>query len=448
MDIQEYVQAFDEAERDFEASVEAYGVPFERVESAPREARGRVAASCGCHCENGAFSLWRTWISPACAACRTGEETATFFVDLRCTRHCYFCFNPNQDRYDYFLSHARDIVAELEQARAAGARVRFLAITGGEPLLHKDRVAAFLRRAAELYPGVHTRLYTSGDLLDDEGMRELAASGLTEIRFSIKPDDASEADACQDRVYALMEQAVRVIPDVVVEVPVIPGSLVHMKDLLRRSDAIGVRGVNLLEFCFPLHNAEAFANRGFKLRKRPFKFLYNYWYGGGVPVAGSEAEALELLEFARRERLGLGVHYCSSDNKNAGQIFQQNKAFFADEALREAHPWMEQDDGDRFLKCAKAFGDDARRVRQWADAAGSVPYGFDPAVPSIAFPSGCAEALHKAYPSMALGESVNVVEVCEPPQSGAGRLPAPVAHRLREVGVVRLYNGRNADERR
>ena len=60
MDIQEYVQAFDEAERDFEASVEAYGVPFERVESAPREARGRVAASCGCHCENGAFSLWRT----------------------------------------------------------------------------------------------------------------------------------------------------------------------------------------------------------------------------------------------------------------------------------------------------------------------------------------------------------------------------------------------------
>ena len=33
--------------------------------------------------------------------------------------------------------------------------------------------------------------------------------------------------------------------------------LVHMKDLLRRSDAIGVRGVNLLEFCFPLHNAEA-----------------------------------------------------------------------------------------------------------------------------------------------------------------------------------------------
>lgn len=105
------------------------------------------------HCENGAFSLWRTWISPACAACRTGEETATFFVDLRCTRHCYFCFNPNQDRYDYFLSHARDIVAELEQARAAGARFRFLAITGGEPLLHKDRVAGVSQARRRAVPG-------------------------------------------------------------------------------------------------------------------------------------------------------------------------------------------------------------------------------------------------------------------------------------------------------
>ena len=184
MDIQEYVQAFDEAERDFAASVEAYGVPFERVESAPREARERVAASCGCHCENGAFSLWRTWISPACAACRTGEETATFFVDLRCTRHCYFCFNPNQDRYDYFLSHARDIVAELEQARAAGARFRFLAITGGEPLLHKDRVAAFLRRAAELYPCL---LYTSGQRLSRalSGCDGCRARSATQRRLSL-----------------------------------------------------------------------------------------------------------------------------------------------------------------------------------------------------------------------------------------------------------------------
>ena len=103
-----------------------------------------------------------------------------------------------------------------------------------------------------------------------------------------------------------MEQAVGTIPAVVVEVPVIPGSLGQMKDLLVRSDALGISGVNLLEFCFPLHNAAEFAKRGFQLRKHPFKYLYNYWYGGGVPVAGSEAEALELLAFAEREGLRLG----------------------------------------------------------------------------------------------------------------------------------------------
>ena len=86
------------------------------------------------------------------------------------------------------------------------------------------------------------------------------------------------------------------IPAVVVEVPVIPGSLGQMKDLLVRSDALGISGVNLLEFCFPLHNAAEFAKRGFQLRKHPFKYLYNYWYGGGVPVAGSEAEAVAKIQ--------------------------------------------------------------------------------------------------------------------------------------------------------
>ena len=432
MDLQGYRQAFDEAERDFEAAVEEYGLAFEREETSPREARVRTAASCGCRCENGASSLWRNWISPACLACRTGDETATFFVDLRCVKKCYFCFNPNQDHYEHFLSHERDIVAELEQAHAMGARFRCLAITGGEPLLHPEQVNAFLRHAGQLYPDAHTRLYTCGDLLDERSLQELAESGLDEIRFSIKPPDAGDG---QDRVYELMEQAVGTIPAVVVEVPVIPGSLGQMKDLLVRSDALGISGVNLLEFCFPLHNAAEFAKRGFQLRKHPFKYLYNYWYGGGVPVAGSEAEALELLAFAEREGLRLGIHYCSSDNKNTGQIYQQNKAYFADPALRDAHPWMRADEGDRFLKCAKAFGEDARWAREWAEGAG-VACGYDPDVPSLALADDDAAALEEACPSIVLAESVNVVEEREPDGApGPGRAGARPELYLREVAV-------------
>jgi len=43
-----------------------------------------------------------------------------------------------------------------------------------------------------------------------------------------------------------------------VEMPVIPGSLEEMKDLLKKLDSLGIFGINLLEFCFPLNNAQVF----------------------------------------------------------------------------------------------------------------------------------------------------------------------------------------------
>lgn len=93
MDAKEYIAAFDEVKADFEKSVAEFGLPFEAKETQFRETRVCVAEQCGCHCENGNASLWRNWISPACVACRTGERTATFFTSLKCSRHCYFCFN-------------------------------------------------------------------------------------------------------------------------------------------------------------------------------------------------------------------------------------------------------------------------------------------------------------------------------------------------------------------
>ena len=144
MDAKEYIAAFDEVKADFEKSVAEFGLPFEAKETQLRETRVCVAEQCGCHCENGNASLWRNWISPACVACRTGERTATFFTSLKCSRHCYFCFNPNQEDYEYWLSHKRDIAGELREAHAVGAGFDCLAITGGEPLLFKSDVYAFL----------------------------------------------------------------------------------------------------------------------------------------------------------------------------------------------------------------------------------------------------------------------------------------------------------------
>lgn len=408
MDREAYARAFVDVERDFEKGVEAFGVPFEPIESEPRSQRAQAAAACGCRCENGGASLVSGWLSPACKACRTGERTATFFVDLNCTKHCYFCFNPNQENYDYFLSHKRDIAAELRQAHAEGRAFDCLAVTGGEPLLHVDAVLGFLAIARELYPHAHIRLYTAGDLLDAATAQALADAGLDEIRFSIKPTDV-DGEQGRERTFRAMELAVGVIPSVMIEVPVIPGTLSEMKDLLVRADELGVRGVNLLEFCFPLCNADEFRKRGFKLRKHPYAYLYDYWYGGGIPVAGSESEALELLAFAHERGLALGVQYCSSDNKNTGQVYQQNLAYDYVGSLRRAFPWMSHDEDDRFLKCAKAFGSDAESVRGWLEERG-VPFGTDNDIPCVSFPMSVLPRAKDALPDARFGVSVNVAE--------------------------------------
>lgn len=429
MDINSYLRAFDVMQKDFEKTVSTFGIPFEEKESSPRILRGQ--ASCE-HCENQGASLWNGWISPACVACRTGEETATFFVSLACTKSCYFCFNPNQEDYEYFLSHTRNIVEELRQAHAAGAHFRYVAITGGEPCLHKPEVLDFIRGAKALYPSIHIRLYTSGDLLDEVFLEELRNARLDEIRFSIKPP---EEDVDQEKVLECIALAVRYISDVMVEMPLIPGTQQEMKELLVHLDGLGIRGINLLEFCFPLCNAKAFLKQGFTLRKNPYKVLYNYWYAGGLPIAHSEAECLELLRFAQEEHLSLGVHYCSLDNKNTGQIFQQNKAFLFDKRFAQQYAFLDFDVKDFFLKAAKVFGDDIFLVqqklekliqeeqpviRQAEEQAKDLLYAhkdafeerlaFDKEADSLSFPLSWAPLVKEQLPKVEIGVGYMVIE--------------------------------------
>ena len=75
----------------------------------------------------------------------------------------------------------------------------------------------------------------------------------------------------------------------------------------------------LLEFCYPYFNSEVFVERNFKVKKQPFRVLYNYWYAGGLPVSQSELDCLKLVEFALDEGLTMGVHYCSLENKQTAQ---------------------------------------------------------------------------------------------------------------------------------
>lgn len=397
-------------ERDFLEQVGSFGLPFAELapgfgDTAP--SNPVVAAAIerlvpqGLHADNNGHSLWANRVSPACETCRLGLRTETFLTSTQCPRHCFFCFNPNQEDYEFYLTHARDVVAELEARNDQGVRYDDLALTGGEPLLHKELTLAFFQRARELYPEAYTRLYTCGAGLDVATLEALRDAGLSEIRFSIKTDDSA---ALQESVFEKIVLARDYIPHVMVEMPVMPDERGLMEGILVRLDAIGIDGINLLELCFPLHNAEEFARRGLRLKTRPYEVLYNYFYAGGLPIAGSEEACLDLLAFALERKLGLGVHYCSLENKFTGQIYLQNKPY------ENAFAGYEMSPRDHFLKAAVVFGADVEPVRAVLDDLGERNYQILPEPQRLVFPLEHVAALAQRGVDAEVGMSYAVVE--------------------------------------
>lgn len=417
-EMRRYAELYAEIERGFREEVAAFGLDWEPAEAVFTEpalrARAARLAKRGAIVENDCKSIRAGWISPSCVACRTGVGTETFLASTQCARACYFCFNPNQAGYAYYLDHVHDMAAELQQRHDAGVRHTDLAVTGGEPLLHRTELLAFLEKARELCPAARVRLYTSGTGLDEGYARELAAAGVDEIRFSVKLDEPESAIA---ETLASMRLCVGLFGDVMAEMPVMPDQVGKMKQLLAALDAMGCSGINLLELCFPFHNADEFARRGYRLKARPFRVLYDYWYAGGLPIAGSEQACLELVEWAIEEGLAMGVHYCSLENKLTGQVYQQNRFISA------PHPRHETSPRDHFLKVAKVFGDDCAAAKRVFDEADETNCAFDAEWQSLEFPPSLMALLAETVPDMPVALCTAIAEMRE---------GEPV---LREVGL-------------
>jgi uncharacterized protein len=353
-EFRQYCQIYSRVYDNFIEQVESTGMVFDvNIEEETNQKLERLQQM-QANFRNSEKSITSNWISSACEACQKGIGTVTLYVSLMCHRDCYFCFNPNQENYEYFRHNKRNCVEELGDLLKKGQRLSHLALTGGEPLLHKNEMLEFFRFAKEKSPRTHTRLYTSGDFLDQKILQELNNAGLNEIRFSIKMEDP---EPIKKEVYERIELAKEYILDVMVEMPVIPGTFSEMKEVLRELNQIGISGINLLEFCFPFNNVEEFIKRGYKVKNPPFKVLYDYWYAGGLPISRSELECLDLLGFALEEQLRIGVHYCSLENKHTGQIYQQNNG-------QRVSLLMYFSPTDYFFKSAKVFGEDIEKVKK------------------------------------------------------------------------------------
>jgi pyruvate formate-lyase activating enzyme-like uncharacterized protein len=304
---------------------------------------------------NSGRSLYYGSLSPACIDCRTGSRSKTVFHTLSCNRDCFFCANMNQEEYEYYTKNINNAEKELEKSDR-GEGFTSIALTGGEPLLLPERALSFFRFASEKYPKAHKRLYTNGDLLTASLARDLAFTGLNEIRISVKADENGYPEDTIEKLRLAKEH----IPYVMVEMPVIPGTEEHMKRLLSEMEKSGMDGINLLEFLYPWTNEEDYIKRGFKIKKRPYHVLYSYSYAGGLPIAGSAEACLKLLTFAAESELKLNVHYCSLENKLTSQIYGQNSG-------AKLMPYEAMSEKDFFIKIARVYGSGAGKVKKYLD---------------------------------------------------------------------------------
>lgn len=373
----------------------------EPVDEGDREAAVEELASLGVRSLNDGKSLGLRLAVPSLRGVPLGASRRDVRDDARLPAALLLLLQSQPGRLRRRAAGPRDVVRQLEARGRSGAHLRHVALTGGEPLLHPDEAVAFFERAWELFPGVHSRLYTSGAGLDGALLTRLRGAGLSEIRFSVKTDEGAVAI---EEVLALIGEAVGVIPDVMVEMPVMSDELGFMKELLVRLDRMGVRGVNLLELGFPLFNGEEFVRRDLKLKGEPYRVLYDYAYAAGLPVAGSEEACLALLRFAREEGLSIGVHYCSMENKHTGQVYRQNAPYAG------RYPLRLMSRRDHFLKSAKAFGVDRAPVREVLAREG-VAFEDRDDLDSTEFPLDAVALLRGGLPDIELAVSY---AICEP----------------------------------
>lgn len=395
--LREYSNIYVQIYQNFMDQVRDMGLEIE-AENASAAVAQRIAElrKKGAVVRNSDKSIYVNRISLSCVACQTSIGSSTFFISLKCHRDCFYCFNPNQEDYEYHHEHTRDTIAELDELKETNPNMKHLALTGGEPLLYKDETYRFFDHARELYPNAHTRLYTSGDHIDRAALESLQKSGLKEIRFSIRMHDLAKGHRTTYENIALAREY---IPNVMVEMPVMPNTLDEMKDVLVELDRLGIFGINLLELCFPFNNSKIYREKNYRIKARPFRVLYNYWYGGGLPVAGSESVCLDLIEFALNAGLKLGVHYCSLENKHTGQVYQQNSTYNLPNRMAFSQK-------DYFLKTAKVFGEDIPAVKQAFDKSGYCDYVISEEHNSLEFHVNQIGSLKKMEINIGISSSV------------------------------------------
>ena len=241
------------------------------------------------------MTLYTRRLPPGCRSCVAGKGTNLYVTGL-CTRDCFFCFNQ-KPRKDETVVHGIPI-DDPSEAPAIVARygLRSVGLSGGEPLIRPQRVLALLTALKAMPDPPRVELYTNGDLADVDVLRRLRNAGLDAIRFDL---------AARDYDLVPVRRALRILKEVVVEIPVVPEHKEKLERMVLEIDALGVPFLNIHELFLCAENRVRVVGEGHIPLEAESRHLL--WR----PTAESGIAALELLLFALERTKTLSVYYCS-----------------------------------------------------------------------------------------------------------------------------------------
>jgi pyruvate formate-lyase activating enzyme-like uncharacterized protein len=258
-------------------------------------------------------------LSPGCVICQDGGWGCNL-INRLCTRDCFFCkrwhtpkteLDPETEGCSF-----PDANAHAKFVRCLG--VRGIGFSGGEPLLVPDRLLNHLQMMRkEFGESLYLWMYTNGDLVTPDLMKELGHAGLNEIRFNL---------AARDYDLTPLVIAKAHIPAVTVEIPAIPEDFERMKPLMKEMQEVGVDFLNLHQLTVESQNWRFLLNRPYRLN-----------CGVSLCVHESELCALQLMLYACESGLRLPVNYCSSIYK----LRFQQRGYRARRGMAMSEPFEE-----------------------------------------------------------------------------------------------------------
>ncbi|NPE30300.1 radical SAM protein, partial [Methanococcoides sp. SA1] len=236
------------------------------------------------------------FLTEGCRLCQQGAKMV-LFVTGTCDRGCFYCPLSEDRKRDTVYANEKavetdgDVLSEAHTMDALGT-----GITGGEPLLKKEKVLHYIKLLkAEFGKEHHIHLYTS-IAPSKETLVTLASAGLDEIRFH------PPQNMWHDLKGSAYEKAVKDAKYLGIEVGF---ELPSLKGVLDLKDTINELGcfLNLNELEYSDNNAIELRERGFILKDD----ISN-------AVEGSETFAREIAQYLPK------IHFCSSRYKDAGQL--------------------------------------------------------------------------------------------------------------------------------